>query len=766
MARNSYLYIQAFIVALFVKGALYASPAYPNKTSVVVENGDTILISLKGDEYCKYALTEDSITIIQKDNSWFYAISDSLGNAVVSSYKVQDKKTLSMQFRDSLLKESQNIIPISSSCEITRYSTPLSSALTPVIGERKVLVILMAFKNRGFYISKESFDALFNQKNYTYDGAQGSVYDYYYETSYGKLDLKSEIYGPYISKYEMSYYGRNLSNGNDKNPYALFLEAIEYVSKEVNLQEFDCNGDGYIDNVHIIYAGYGEEAGAQSDAIWAHKQSFSDISIQGLKINCYSCSPELRGNNGYGITRIGACCHEIGHALGAMDFYDTNYSTGGAFDGTGKWDIMASGSWNNDGITPAHFNPYIKVFNFGWSSIIDIEEEGKYVINTSSICEDQIYRLKTSSDNDFYLLENRIKSGFDLYIPGEGLMIYHIHPDIEDKLPYNTVNASFPQMMYPICAASGYEIPNSSPASYGTINSDATPFPGSSNNHSFGYNTTPKLFAWDNSERKIKIKDIEYLEKEVSFSYVDENEEQEDFENIDIYRESFESEEWENSWGKTGNSSTCWLRDSVSNGDFNMINSPQYAPHGNYFLSLKNATIIAENRISRIELLPLIENNDNSYSVSFQYMIISTTNGAKLHVNFSDEQGNLISSHTISKSNLDWENATFKVPDFKVPLRFSIEGEIKGKGSVYIDDILFNKEVVSDIETSYNSQVYTLNIYSNNILLYSDSSIKMALYPLNGCLLYEKDDLKHSLTLSPGIYFLRISDNIQKVIIR
>ena len=85
---------------------------------------------------------------------------------------------------------------------------------------------------------------------------------------------------------------------------------------------------------------------------------------------------------------------------------------------------------------------------------------------------------------------------------------------------------------------------------------------------------------------------------------------------------------------------------------------------------------------------------------------------------------------------------------------------------MYIDDILFNKEVVSDIETSYNSQVYTLNIYSNNILLYSDSSIKMALYSLNGCLLYEKDDLKHSLTLSPGIYFLRISDNIQKVIIR
>ena len=84
---------------------------------------------------------------------------------------------------------------------------------------------------------------------------------------------------------------------------------------------------------------------------------FPEITMQGMKIDRYSCTPELRGNRGGGISRIGPCCHEMGHALGAMDYYDTDYTTGGSFEGTGVWDVMAQGSWNNDGITPGTFQP-------------------------------------------------------------------------------------------------------------------------------------------------------------------------------------------------------------------------------------------------------------------------------------------------------------------------------------------------------------------------------------------------------------------------
>jgi hypothetical protein len=37
--------------------------------------------------------------------------------------------------------------------------------------------------------------------------------------------------------------------------------------------------------------------------------------------------------------------HELGHLLlGQPDLYDTDYSS----RGTGRWDLMAGGSWNNN----------------------------------------------------------------------------------------------------------------------------------------------------------------------------------------------------------------------------------------------------------------------------------------------------------------------------------------------------------------------------------------------------------------------------------
>ena len=65
----------------------------------------------------------------------------------------------------------------------------------------------------------------------------------------------------------MSYYGKNDAKGNDINPVELCKEALENLPKDIDLSIYDNNNDGIIDNVHIIFAGYGEEAGASSDAI-------------------------------------------------------------------------------------------------------------------------------------------------------------------------------------------------------------------------------------------------------------------------------------------------------------------------------------------------------------------------------------------------------------------------------------------------------------------------------------------------------------------
>ena len=91
-----------------------------------------------------------------------------------------------------------------------------------------------------------------------------------------------------------------------------------------------------------------------------------------------------------------------------------------------------------------------------------------------------MFRVDTGSEGDFYLLESRVRDGFDTALPGEGLMVYHVHPRIEEGAHGNTINASAPQMMYPVCASSSVSVPSSSSYSYGEINSAGCPFPGSS----------------------------------------------------------------------------------------------------------------------------------------------------------------------------------------------------------------------------------------------------------------------------------------------
>ena len=482
-----------------------AIPAYPHKIAISV-NGKTVYIRLIGDEKVKRAESEDGYTIIQNDkNEWCYAQLKADSTIQASPWLIGVHQTNNQDFKNFLIKTPKHLKPKTKpkpSPRHTRIQAP------KVEGQRKVLIILMEYKDLRYIKTKNDFEKLFNEEGYHEDNAQGSVRDFYLSASYHQLELISDIYGPYITEHEMSYYGKNSStnNGQDVNAYELFVEAITHVSADTDLRQYDGDGDGFIDNVHIIFAGYGEEAGAASNAIWSHEATFyRPYEIGGVKIDKYSCAPELRGNSGGGISRIGPHCHEIGHALGAMDFYDTDYRTGGEYEGTGKWDVMASGSWNNDGISPADFNPYVKAYNYGWITPKALPA-GSVTMAPSCDSPDDYYILKASEYGDYYLLENRSREKWGAGVPGEGLLVFHIHADIENA--GNEINATAPQKCYVVCASSSSRIPTNNPSSYGNINSDGCPYPGRSNNQDFGRSSTPLAFYWSEDECGIELNGI------------------------------------------------------------------------------------------------------------------------------------------------------------------------------------------------------------------------------------------------------------------
>lgn len=712
----------------------FSISAYPGKVPVVID-GQKVYIKMFGDEHSKWAETEEGRTIIQNnDNKWWYAKLSPDGTLISSEYAFttnlesnDDKLQAFIRDTPLHLKPVKKISPIN----------VLNSSSGKVVGERRILVILMSFQDLNFSKSSFEFDQLFNQIGYNEDNAYGSVRDYYLSSSYGQLMLTSDIYGPYTASHNMGYYGNNSVSGHDINPYELFEEAINFVSEEVDLKLYDGDGDGYLDNVHIIYAGHGEEAGAPASAIWAHESSFSrPYEIQGIKIDRYSCAPELRGNTLKNISRIGPHCHEIGHALGAIDYYDTNYATDGQFSGTGKWDVMAQGSWNNEGITPADFNPYVKAFNFGW--IVPKKLPQGIVSISPSNFNDDYYLLKSNQNGDYYLIENRSKNSWGAGLPGQGLLIYHIHQDITNAR--NNINVGAPQKCYIVCASSKSSKPSNLPESYGEINSSGCPYPGTSMNHSFNSSSTPVAFFWTGNICGIDLQDITLNSNgEVELLNCSEGIDYEPQEIDFLLEESFESEPH---FRVISSVNEEWKIVQNPNNDTGFIDRP-LAHSGIHSLQLSAKGYYWDNVESTIEFECNPKGSEGTIIISgyFISMGLSGKNANDLKIGYLSSEGEWIFSE-IKSSSLSWSSFSLKFPCFPV-MKIRIIGNTIAGSILAIDDITVTEN--------------TLISYVRNDNLDKNSSAIIARYSMNG--------IKTQRQLK-GINILRCSNNcIKKVLI-
>ena len=684
-------------IIFLLGGHLWAMPAYPRAIPVYIGE-EVVYIYLYGDEHCKRAETLDGYTLIQESRKWFFAERDTSGclkPSVHALSSMRDEETI--QFLKSTPRHLM-ALSASSSNQQSRQTQKTKRRQTAV-GNRRILVILMQYKDLSFCKSGGDFERLFNQSGYTEDGAQGSVYDFYSDVSYGRLQLTSDVIGPFTSKYSQSYYGGNDQSGNDSHAEQLFEEAIKYAASEVNLADYDADGDGFVDNVHIIFAGHGEEAGAEQDAIWSHEATlYNPYEIQGVKIDRYSCAPELRGSSGMGISRIGPHCHEIGHALGAMDYYDTNYSSGGKFEGTGEWDVMARGSWNNDGVTPADFNPYVKAFDFGWISP-RVLPDGDVNIQASCNDAESYYILGTPVSDEFYLLENRSKEKWGKGVPGEGLLIFHVHSDVANV--WNNINVTAPQMCYVVCASSKYNRPGNSAVSYGEINSDGCPYPGSSGNRNFGNSSIPEAFYWDVDDCGIELNNI-VINEDGSIHLTNNSigDAYEPIERQGIFFEGFEGDLGINILDTLGG---LWKVEEVSTYMKNFDKLLAYEGNRSLQLSGKRAT--------------------DRVNGAFEFSCVPTTTKGKLRVKLYvaslflpadhtntiricyriNEDSDWVFNEFYSEENSKWQQVVVRIPEGSLP-QIRIEGSVEVGSILGVDNIEVEEEIPKEntaIETFF-----------------------------------------------------------------
>lgn len=509
------------IALICITGMAKAVTAYPYPIRFVQPDKSTVLtLTMKGDERIKWAETEDGYSLVYNDQGFFcYATKDESGDMIPSQHIATDISNRSAEVQAFLEQTPKRLFYSDSQVKhmlqiwnMVNEKNAKANEKNATLGTVKFPVILASFSNRAFNKTKTQFNNLLNQVNY---GVTGSVHDFYNENSYGKMNLEFVVVGPVQLPRTIAYYGNN-SNGNSQQ---FAHDAINLANDSINFAQFDNDGDGYVDGIHIFFAGYGEESGGGADCIWSHRGTLlTAASVDGKLLRDYSCSPELRGSSGSALTNIGVICHELGHVFGAPDFYDTDYeSSGGKYPGTGTWDLMASGSWNGNGATPAHHNPYTKCYIYHWSTPRTISSPEAIVLTDAETYGNSFLRVQTNTPNEYFLLENRQNHKFDANIPGYGLLIYRVH---RSGVPGYNVNTTHPQRFYVVSSVNSNAIPNSSVSSYGSVESASCPFGAYRN--SFTDATTPSAKSWDGTATNKPITNITRVtrNKTVCFTFM------------------------------------------------------------------------------------------------------------------------------------------------------------------------------------------------------------------------------------------------------
>ena len=513
------------VLLLVITPVLHAVSASPDPVDFVQPNGKTVTIMIRGNERIHWHESMDRYTLLFNQAGYLtYAQLDEDGNLQPSEHiaaNIEQRDIVIRSFLNTIkpklfYSEEQKRIMLQIWQIEDEVATRRESKNAPIVGTYKTLCAFVQFPEKPMTRTIAQFEGLMNQLGYTANGT-GSVRDYYREVSYGQFDLIITLCGIYTAPQSQSYYAGN--SGVQRCPtLARWLAQQVAADPNINFSDYDSNNDGFVDGFHFIFAGEGKETSGASGVIWSHKfQLSAPVTKNGKSIRIYSCSPELRSQTM--ITTIGVICHEMMHAFGAYDFYDTDYESQGSYLGTGQWDLMGEGAWNSNGSRPAHPNIYTKI-QLGWVNPIVLNAPVT-ITNMPNSAENPVaYRINTTTNNEYFLLENRQKVKFDTSIPGNGLLIHRVHPNVVFGGNSNTINVTHPQLMYPVFAGSTVAIPNSNPSSYGNINSANCPFPGSSNQTSFTDATTPSMKSWAGNNTNKPITDIRHVGRLISFDFM------------------------------------------------------------------------------------------------------------------------------------------------------------------------------------------------------------------------------------------------------
>lgn len=451
----------------------YAVKAYPGLIEITQPDGTIVNVYLHGDENFSYMTSEDGY-LLKYNDLGFVEYARLRSNNIIESTGIQARNIQNRaQIELDYLKTAQKVERfheklknIESAIVEEKFQTQYAQAGYsnegfPLKGSPKSLVILVNFSNLKFKspTANADFTRMLNQYNYSENSATGSARDYFRTSSNGVFEPNFVVVGPYDLPQATTYYGKDENGRIDLRAGNLIIDACAAADADIDFTEYDTNGDGYIDNVFIYYAGYNQAEGGGVNTVWPHRSAIASVEMyyDGVRIYDYACTSEFRSNKGGIMCGIGTFCHEFGHVLSLPDLYATNNATHATLE---SWDIMASGSYNNSGRTPPTYSAYER-FYLGWLTPMQLTD-GAYNLepialsNRAYIVADTTHNMNGKNPNptEFFLLENRHEDFEHDGVQANGLLITRVDYN-RSRWNSNTVNNYADDMGVEIMCAFG-----------------------------------------------------------------------------------------------------------------------------------------------------------------------------------------------------------------------------------------------------------------------------------------------------------------------
>lgn len=252
------------------------------------------------------------------------------------------------------------------------------------------------------------------------DGDTGYPYEslrnYYRRSSYNMLDIGGSVLGWYRPAYTRASMPMTTAARE-----ALIMEALTHFDAQGHdFSRYDNDRNGAIDSFIVVWAGPNN---GWANFWWGYQTTFTNQTFQldGKLFYYAKYSWQWESRHWPGAYDQVVVIHETGHALGLPDYYDYDASRGPR-GGVGGLDMMDANRGDHNGfskmlldwITPQEFVYGTRGFALGASG-----GAPEALILMPEFTASQPF-------DEFYMVQNRYRTGNDVLLAGDGLIIWHV----------------------------------------------------------------------------------------------------------------------------------------------------------------------------------------------------------------------------------------------------------------------------------------------------------------------------------------------------